>query len=1205
MATEEEKKLPDSPEKNKHGDNPSSTMPAPSNANLKPRTSQPPEPFVGNTALEHLFSPDTKPGDTVKKKNMSPPRPPQHQRGVSWDLGIPDIRQATMKQQPSMSNHGKSPGGMPSGGRPPVVGGSNRNVNMMHPKPPTVTRKTSNNDSSLGSSNSYSPKTSPSLKSSYSAPSKLELEASAVVDELHAETNLMRHLDETDPLRPRAGTGMSMMSDVPLDEAEHNFVIEGGPSNLARSTSGSNHDGSATRSSKIATEKKQSNRKVAAAKAHRRQLTVEQALFGLTSALTEMKANDRSDRDRKSHERGDTASSRDMFEVAGLLYDRHHKRDVSANKPVEDKAESKRRVTTQEDNTPHVQNTTAAKRWGAVKTNLAELKKTDGDHGVDLSKNEDIEEGQNEESAEMDDSLALSGDSEDEQEPSERKSRFLWMKKRKRVNPFRHLPYANKVKEEWEVFNNFLRPRKSSLYTYVKIILMYIMIPSALIAAILFYLAGNPPDGKCPNPNVGCAGASRKARPSASWWVLFIGCREVVILCLSKLTESFVIDFLALRTQSTLRLFGPMFTLLLVQWKGWPFLLFCFGMYNFALIVGDSPFSNHWLYWQSWIDMCNRANPPGFVTSSQEMYRLCATAMGVGAAVAVKRVVIGIYLGRKTFSSYSKQLTSVMNKMLMLNEISRFAKAIEEQSWASSRNARPSIFPGSLPGARRVGSSGMKTSQVSDERLNELLDLANQQELQELEGDNMTFTRARSMKSTENGTVDDMEKVIDPDDRDPYTGGLSMVQRQRINDLLGQWEEPAHERTSAAEEVASIGAFMQFKRALNVMDTALPFGGAFGVADRRSSCIECSQELYDRLMLKGSSVSGELHFNIIAVIAMDKDGDLDTEKTKELIRLFRPNRDGTISLVDFVRSIDSVYKELRLLRATIAGSMKIDKALESIFNYGFYAILACVILWALNIDPLALFLSLSSIVLAFAFMIGTASSKYFEGLLLIIVQRPYGIGDRVNISNPEVPGDAGGAQGWIVEDVTLFTTTLCLAATSERATISNGMLAKSRIINGARSPNAIVYVVMRFGIETPYRKIEVFKSAVERFVHARPREWSSLLGFRVSRIEADQGFIEYTAALMHRERWQNIVPILNSRNTMHAYCLELAKKLDMRYKNPPLPVDLRMPGQVPPQFELKYNHDALAGEIGDPTHSPGQRSVNSDSLAQVAAMFDD
>ena len=63
---------------------------------------------------------------------------------------------------------------------------------------------------------------------------------------------------------------------------------------------------------------------------------------------------------------------------------------------------------------------------------------------------------------------------------------------------------------------------------------------------------------------------------------------------------------------------------------------------------------------------------------------------------------------------------------------------------------------------------------------------------------------------------------------------------------------------------------------------------------------------------------------------------------------------------------------------SVANSSKIDQAFESIFNIGFYAILACIILSWLNFDPLALFLSLSGIVLAFAFMIGSASAKYFE-----------------------------------------------------------------------------------------------------------------------------------------------------------------------------------------------------------------------------------
>jgi len=54
----------------------------------------------------------------------------------------------------------------------------------------------------------------------------------------------------------------------------------------------------------------------------------------------------------------------------------------------------------------------------------------------------------------------------------------------------------------------------------------------------------------------------------------------------------------------------------------------------------------------------------------------------------------------------------------------------------------------------------------------------------------------------------------------------------------------------------------------------------------------------------------------------------------------------------------------------------------------FYVVLASTVLSVLGFSPFQIFLSLSSVILAFAFMIGSASSKYFEGLLFILVQKP-------------------------------------------------------------------------------------------------------------------------------------------------------------------------------------------------------------------------
>lgn len=55
-------------------------------------------------------------------------------------------------------------------------------------------------------------------------------------------------------------------------------------------------------------------------------------------------------------------------------------------------------------------------------------------------------------------------------------------------------------------------------------------------------------------------------------------------------------------------------------------------------------------------------------------------------------------------------------------------------------------------------------------------------------------------------------------------------------------------------------------------------------------------------------------------------------------------------------------------------------------------------------------------------MIGSASSKYFEGLLMILVRKPYDIGDRIVVADVEKESSPTGSPGWIVKDITLYYT---------------------------------------------------------------------------------------------------------------------------------------------------------------------------------------
>jgi hypothetical protein len=144
---------------------------------------------------------------------------------------------------------------------------------------------------------------------------------------------------------------------------------------------------------------------------------------------------------------------------------------------------------------------------------------------------------------------------------------------------------------------------------------------------------------------------------------------------------------------------------------------------------------------------------------------------------------------------------------------------------------------------------------------------------------------------------------------------------------------------------------------------------AFGPADTREKCIAATENVFHRLTLNEPG-STTLQFDTLALLAVLPDGSMDKAKLTDLVRLFRPDRSGNLSLVDFAKCVDSCYKELRLLRASVANSSRIDKALERILNLLFYFILGCIVLSVLGIDPLVLFASVSGFILGFAFMIG-------------------------------------------------------------------------------------------------------------------------------------------------------------------------------------------------------------------------------------------
>ena len=190
----------------------------------------------------------------------------------------------------------------------------------------------------------------------------------------------------------------------------------------------------------------------------------------------------------------------------------------------------------------------------------------------------------------------------------------------------------DQIASDFHEFKSWLSFKRIGAFQYIRFMVLWIMIPCAAIAAILFYFGDNPPCGtqsEClraqqsepPTPapvvDVNATQApgdeapniedifgggkffgadSRYDSASVSWWFLFMGVRQVVTFMLARMTEVIVIDFLCLRTQWTARVLGPFIALFIVQSKGWPIRFIFWGMYDFALLYGDHKFARHCTY---------------------------------------------------------------------------------------------------------------------------------------------------------------------------------------------------------------------------------------------------------------------------------------------------------------------------------------------------------------------------------------------------------------------------------------------------------------------------------------------------------------------------------------------------------------------------------------------------------------------------------
>jgi len=121
------------------------------------------------------------------------------------------------------------------------------------------------------------------------------------------------------------------------------------------------------------------------------------------------------------------------------------------------------------------------------------------------------------------------------------------------------------------------------------------------------------------------------------------------------------------------------------------------------------------------------------------------------------------------------------------------------------------------------------------------------------------------------------------------------------------------------------------------------------------------------------------------------------------------------------------------------------------------------------------------------------------------------------------------------------------------ATVNNGVLAVSRIVNCNRSTNALITLTLQFQVSATGDQLELFREAVDKFVEDRPRLWEQVVFFRCDKIDQNIELIECTLRVQHRKAWQDAGSIMMNQSELLKFCYEMGKKLDINYNRFPPP----------------------------------------------------
>ncbi|KAK9815600.1 hypothetical protein WJX72_006571 [[Myrmecia] bisecta] len=224
------------------------------------------------------------------------------------------------------------------------------------------------------------------------------------------------------------------------------------------------------------------------------------------------------------------------------------------------------------------------------------------------------------------------------------------------------------------------------------------------------------------------------------------------------------------------------------------------------------------------------------------------------------------------------------------------------------------------------------------------------------------------------------------------------------------------------------------------------------------------------------------YFDRNYIMPEDLEHFLPPKKAQQAFEMLDIDGDGQVSLHDIRDAVIQIYQERKNLAFTLKDTKTVVGKLERIIGTVIHVLFIFFYLIIFSVDVSKVWLTISSVVVAFSFIFGASMAALYQSVVFLFVVHPFDVGDALLIDNVYST----------VEEIALVSTVI-KQWNGTRIWYPNSKLIAMPIINITRSDNKWESFMVYLDYNTPPPVFDMIKARVQEFLEGRPAEFSGAM----------------------------------------------------------------------------------------------------------------